>query len=230
MRRELSFSSLVLLLLASACEGPLDVSVAETEPRSGLVALWAGEGDTNDSLGLHHGLSAGGSAFVPGRSGHALQLSGDTVRVAGAELPVLTRSTIDFWIRPDETIDRSLAKTVFVCSRGPYSTWTGFENGTGRFEVRLPIGTSLFSTRTEWRAGQWHRITVTFDGATHVLYVDGSAEASASGGKGMLANDNDLLFGHPSAWFAGAVDEVAVYDRALEVYELPPPEASRATL
>jgi alpha-tubulin suppressor-like RCC1 family protein len=221
--------SLVFLPILLGCVGPAEPGAITQRLQSGAVALWKGEGDAADSVGAHHGLASENLAFVSGQSGQAFDLSRGHVRVAGAMFPVLAQSTVDFWLRPDVTIDASLASTRYVWSRGSYTSWIAFENRTGKLEVRLPGGGSLMSARSVWPMREWRRITVTYDGATHVLYVDGASEAALASEKGLLANDNDLVFGHASAslCFEGALDEVAVYDRALSPDEpaLPGPVA-----
>jgi hypothetical protein len=74
-------------------------------------------------------------------------------------------------------------------------------------------------------AGEWHHVVVSYDGAHALLYLDGHRVGQVDE-TGALRLDGDLYVGHrPTATelpanFIGAIDEVAVYDHALESAEI----------
>jgi hypothetical protein len=208
---------------------------AGTVTASGLVALWKGEFNHNDSVGGYHAQPVGLPAWSDGYTGQAFFVSTERhpdlrdvfrpnngahhLRVPGT-FPRLTTFTVDFWVQPYVFVSPDTDVTEFVFSRGSFRNWMGFQNRTGKLEVRLPDGNSMLTIRNIWRGWDWHRVSLTFDGSSYSLYVDGVREASAPGDTSMLDRDDDLLFGHPTYGFSGALDEVAIYNRALEPREL----------
>jgi hypothetical protein len=145
--------------------------------------------------------------------------SQDHLRVPST-FPRLTRFTIDFWVQPHPSVGTDLQVGEFVLSRGSFRNWIGFQNRTGKLEVRLPDGNSLLSVRNYWKGWEWHRVSLTFDGTSYSLYVDGVREAWAPGNTSMLDNDDELLFGRATYGYSGGLDEVAIYNRALQPHEL----------
>jgi hypothetical protein len=72
--------------------------------------------------------------------------------------------------------------------------------------------------------GAWHHIAATFDGETGRLYLDGRMIGETAAAAPLLLA-GDLFIGHRPIGempvsFRGAIDEVAVYDQALEGREL----------
>jgi hypothetical protein len=74
-------------------------------------------------------------------------------------------------------------------------------------------------------AGGWHHVAGTFDGGRITVYIDGNpaATAAAAGAVSAAAGANLMIAAGPfgaTAPFAGAVDEVRVYSRALPAAEI----------
>lgn len=72
--------------------------------------------------------------------------------------------------------------------------------------------------------GRWVHLAGTFDGQTMRLYVDGKLAGTMERLGPAKPNDHYLVIGsyevkHP-AFFAGLVDEVRLYDRALSAEEV----------
>jgi hypothetical protein len=78
--------------------------------------------------------------------------------------------------------------------------------------------------------GEWHYIAYTYDQKTHKLYVDGAMKASSTVGT-MAGQYRMLELGRwyggyptpgasPNQFFQGSVDDVRVYNRALEESEV----------
>ena len=69
----------------------------------------------------------------------------------------------------------------------------------------------------------WTHLATTFDGAVVRLYVNGALAASTSVSGSMAASTGVLRIGGNSIWgewFAGLIDEVRVYNRALSAGEI----------
>jgi len=72
---------------------------------------------------------------------------------------------------------------------------------------------------------EWTHLAGTYDGNAVKLYVNGQLEVEdTSGGVGMLQDANDLSIGNRSDGndraFAGTIDDVRVYSRALSAAEV----------
>ena len=69
----------------------------------------------------------------------------------------------------------------------------------------------------------WTHLAVTYDGTTLRLYVNGSQVGSRAVASPLLTSTGVLRFGGNSVWgefFAGRIDEVRLYNRALAVAEI----------
>ena len=82
------------------------------------------------------------------------------------------------------------------------------------------------TTTVPW--GTWHHVAVTYDGATWRLFVDGQLDAQSTA-DATPRHDSIQHFalgtmmdstGAPQGWLDGALDEVRVWDRALDETEL----------
>ena len=86
-----------------------------------------------------------------------------------------------------------------------FGTWTG--------------ATNLATTPASYNDGAWHQMVATQSGDGMKLYVDGvlrasNAQTSAQAYTGYWRVGGDTTWG-PQPWFAGTIDEVAVYSTAL---------------
>jgi len=84
--------------------------------------------------------------------------------------------------------------------------------GTGRF------GSSLGS-QTVITDDNWHRVGLTWDGSTRILYVD-DVEVAKDTQAGLVGSQGGLYIGagkvlEPGSFFSGLIDDVRIYDRAV---------------
>ena len=76
--------------------------------------------------------------------------------------------------------------------------------------------------------GQWHNVVGTYDGSSVRLYLDGQLVGSGTPDTASIAyglpTSNDLLIGDYGGCsgldFSGSIDEVKVFDRALDPHEI----------
>jgi hypothetical protein len=69
----------------------------------------------------------------------------------------------------------------------------------------------------------WSHVAATYDGVTHVLYINGTQVASVSRSGKIGASSRPLRIGGNAVfgeWFSGTIDEVRVYSRALTAGEI----------
>jgi hypothetical protein len=80
-------------------------------------------------------------------------------------------------------------------------------------------------------AGTWYHVAASYDGVTMRLYLNGVLEASVASSRSMVNTTHPLRIGNISdtaaEYFAGSIDEVAVFGRALTADEVKEAYQSR---
>lgn len=228
-------------IMLSAMVG-LVLMVATGLAEDGLVNHWKLDGNYKDSVGTNHARAVhtdvkGSPAWETGRIGKAVTL-GDPVLipypkisgpglVTSAECPNMNTFTVSWWWRPD------VLSGYVAGGNGP--RWSG-RMGTHHDDVRwngwyfhsseagavycgvtvkkrftprdIPAGTVV--------AGVWQMLTFTYDKGTARFYKDGALIATKAG---MPAPIRWRGF-HMTHWFNGGLDDVRLYDRALDGAEV----------
>ena len=212
---------------------------------AGLVAAYgfdAGSGSSAaDSSGKGNGGSISGAAWnAGGRYGSALSFDGvnDWVTVPDASTLDLTDGmTLEAWVRP--SMLGGWRTVVFKERPGGMVYGLFADQGGSRPLGQVVIGSERNATGTSaLPLNAWTHLAATFDGSTTRLFVNGVLAGSASGAGAMAASTGVLRIGGNSVWaewFAGLIDEVRVYNRALTAAEIqqdmqtrvsgPPPPA-----
>jgi len=122
-----------------------------------------------------------------------------------------------------------VAKGASACQAASYGLYTGVKGGL-EFYVSTNQGLSWTLSpdagQSVWN-GQWHNVVGTYDGSTVRLYVDGQQVGSGAPDTAPIAyglpTSNDLMIGDYrgcSLDFSGSIDEVKIFDRALEPLEI----------
>ena len=141
--------------------------------------------------------------------------------------------SIELWVNIPET--ESCAERVVFIGRhdGTPAWWVGCRDGniTAAFSLRDSVGNRTdLSGGPALNDGEWHHVVAVHDGANSLvqLYVDGSLATSAvtsfTGGwvshKEINIGYYNVSSGPPYYYFAGTLDEIAVYNRALPSNEI----------
>ena len=192
----------------------------------GLIAAYSfdeGSGTTlADRNGHGHtGTLAGPTWTTAGRNGGGLSFDGvdDSVRINDhAELDLTLGMTLEAWVLPT-TLGNTWRTVVFKeqAAHMTYALYASTDDGrpTGQAYVggeRDARGPSAIATAT------WTHLAATYDGAAVRLYVNG-AEVRAQAAAGSMATSTGpvKLGGNAiwNEWFAGTIDDVRIYNRAL---------------
>ncbi len=218
-----------LFVSATGAPGPLP---------PGLVALWSGDGDGNDSAGGNPATLTDIS-FVDGKVGQAFSFNGASSCIkipASRSLDVGAGDgfTITAWIKPADV--QGLHPIIQWSGNNPLNLWIGirpFENGVLRGDITDAGGNHfLVSHPGVLVSGVFQHIAFTYDKADGVgtLYVNGVIVARRDLDSQLVANTRgDLWFSQidksPGNWstgraFAGLMDEIAIYNRALTASEI----------
>ncbi|MBB5350429.1 hypothetical protein HNR46_000653 [Haloferula luteola] len=188
-----------------------------------VAALYHFDGHPRSSVGLLHGQASGGPTYVEGHIGQAIALDGTNDYV---QLPAEVTSgpgfTFGAWVRWD---GGSSWQRIFDFGAGSssYAFLTPYSgSATCRFAMLAPgaSGEVRLESSTPLRTGVWTYVTVTMDGTTAKLYLDG-VEADSTDlpltPADLAATSNYLGKSQFSSdpYFNGLIDEVHLFHRAL---------------
>jgi hypothetical protein len=185
-------------------------------------------GGTRDSVGTNHGTvnngPTSGPGAIPGDPSASMTFDGvnDYVRTARQ---VSDNFSLELWFNSTQGIGTG---TTWTSGAGLLDANTaGVSNdfgislnangrvlaGTGNADTTIQSGTGL-------NDGKWHHVVFTRVRASGalVLYVDGQQVATGTGGTNALTASANIDFGRlqtAANYFAGSIDEVAIYNVAL---------------
>jgi concanavalin A-like lectin/glucanase superfamily protein/fibronectin type III domain protein len=202
---------------------------AKPPPASSLVGAWsfdAGSGTTaTDSSGRgNNGTLNGATWQTSGRFGGAISFNGAGGNVSvpdNASLDLTNASTLEAWIYP--TSAPAFAAVVAKERTGgglPY----GLESASGVSDAYVNTGGNATArSSSALPVSSWTHLAQTYDGAAVRLYVNGALAASTPATGSLLNSTDPLRIGGDQTWgewFAGRIDEVRIYSRALSQGEI----------
>ncbi len=202
----------------------------------GLVAFWRFDEGTGtiayDNFGSSDG-TISGAAYVPGHQGAALTFDGIDDKVFGTwNQPFGSEVTLMAWFRSpgggennprlvefsDETGHSGQSCAIVFEPTGGLRAWVTDE-ATGQ------RGGQVDTSEEIWGDNQWHLATFTYDGTTGRLYVDEGLIISGSDSPTSDIQDGLtwVVGGYyidTNNTFSGSIDEVAIFNRKLELDEI----------
>jgi hypothetical protein len=207
-------------------------SYSFTSTLNDIWALYAFEGNAQDSSGNGHDGTASAVSYVAGKVGsQAAQFNGTNSYVslpAGLVSP-LNDFSVSAWVKSDAN---STWSRVFDFGSGS-GTYMFLTLASGDNTVRYAITTNSWSAEQPLTnssllsTGIWHHVAVTLSGSTGVLYIDGAAVATNSGmtlKPASLGSTTQNYLGksqYPDdPYLAGSVDDFRIYARALSAAEV----------
>jgi len=200
---------------------------------TGLIGAWGfeeGAGSTTADVSGNNlnGTLANTTWSTAGKYGKALSFNGTNawVTVADNALLRLTNGmTVEAWVRPTATSTDWSAAVIkerpsglsyaLYATDGAAKPPAGYINRSGS-DVSA-AGTSVLPLNT------WANLAVTYDAATIRMYVNGTQVGSRAQTGSITTSTSPLRFGGDSVWgewFTGLIDEVRIYNRALNVTEI----------
>ena len=205
-------------------------AAATAAAASGLVAAYGfeeGAGTTvGDASGLGNaGVISGATWVTAGRYGKALSFNGTSSLVTvndAAALHLTTGMTLEAWVRPSASGSwRStlLKETSSGLAYGLYAS-----DASSRPSGLIHTGADTSVTGPAAIAlNAWTHLAASYDGTTLKLYVNGAQAASRAASGSVATSTNPLRLGGNTIWgeyFAGVIDEVRIYNRALSAAEI----------
>jgi glucose/arabinose dehydrogenase len=138
---------------------------------------------------------------------------------SSASLNLTSAVTVEAWAKP--AVMPGVGNTGTLAMKAtdpPYSYWLQVtDNDRAKFGVGVGGVNRPISAGGVVAPGSWYHLVGTYDGTTERLYVNGALVASQplTGALGTVAGNFRIGTTRSSEWFNGAIDEVAVYNKAL---------------
>ena len=213
----------------------LAVPPTPTDPGAeGLVAYYPLDADAGDASGNGlDGAVMGETQPTDGASGGAMLFDGDGdyIEVAhNALLDITGPISLSLWIRPDaEDPEGKGTETAPMAKAGstaspPWSWQVRYGWGSPKPYMAFTFNTSPRAwayVNQNLAQGEWHHIACSADGQTLTAYLNGLATESTPMGA-ITSSPTPVLIG-TDGWscdWIGAIDEVAIYNRALSAEEM----------
>jgi len=219
-----------LLPLLFGCGGKS--STAPTAfPTQGLLAFLPFDTDASDQSGngndgtLLGGATASGMLVLGDNTDDCLSLPAST-------MDGLTDFTVAAWLRIDTLRNESheIISAANAAEDNDFDLW--YREHTDEWAVGVNSGNEVISADTRIEDGGWHHVAITRTGGDLRLYQDGAASGSAvsQSAEALEIDPGGLIFGQDQdsvggdfeadqCW-AGAVDNLRIYDRALSASEI----------
>jgi hypothetical protein len=201
--------------------------------KTNLVALYALDGNANDASGKgNNGIVNGTGTWVPGKINQALQFDGTSTYVdcgKGASLNLTDEVTITAWIKMDFTAgDRKIAGNQDGTTGGyKFGIYT---NNMIEFEIRTSANAGTLSRNaaggTALQQGVWYHVAGVYSSKGQYIrtYVYGNLDRELLTTALLGSSTGTFKLGREpfsaSYYWLGAMDDVAVYNRALSPEEI----------
>ncbi len=200
---------------------PFAVVACQPAP-AGLLAWWRGETNAADELGQHNGTLHGGVTFTNGYIGSAFSFDGQSGYVDLGTWSPGSRWTVEAWVSSAtfQSGRRGLVSAYQSCM-----DWgIALQDGQFMATIRQPGGCSYgVPSGVFAQTGLWYHVAETVDGTNAIVYVNGVAYGTNAVEPNYVGTTAGLRLGSSvccGEYFAGLIDEAAVYDRALSAAEI----------
>jgi outer membrane protein assembly factor BamB len=240
---------MITLLLVGALSSAIHIQSAKTS-ENGLVGWWKFDESSGttayDSSGSNnHGFLTDGPTWASGKIGEALSFDGtdDYVNVPDSDSLDLTEAlTATMWFKPAITItpDNPWFYSLLMKWHGIGDQWrTGYgiqikEEGKISFLRGHGSGeaSGIGGIAHTWIANEWYHVAITYDASlpsgNGKIYVNGVFESQddetrpiAINTLSLCINNDPFELWHPQVkFFPGVIDDVRIYNRALNEEEI----------
>lgn len=206
-----------------------------------MISWWPGEGTASDVLGSHHGTPTGGIRFVGGMVGRCFSFDGVDDAVTAVPFNTLADTfTIEFWVLPtgerastpesvNDISGTSGQRYALYPQHGQHYSLDGAcagvsvgINGVSVFEHTSGYLPSLLVY--DRALTNWTHIAVVYQNKQPELYINGMAVRTGLTSQQVHVYASGAFGGDTEhggyGYYAGLLDEVSIYDRALVADEI----------
>jgi len=179
------------------------------------VCQWKFDGNANDSSAYsRNGTENGGPTYASGYDGQAIVLDGiDDYVVYSFAQQTWSAYTVAVWVRTD-TLGQDQYSSVFNNN----SSGADFQidvDGADNYRYR-GTAAGLFGAVS----ASWIHLAATCDGSNTTLYYNGISVGTVAAADTVFGRFAVGVNRNTANWFAGSVDDVRIYDRALSPAEI----------
>ena len=131
--------------------------------------------------------------------------------------------TLEAWVKPSTLGGWRTAMLKETASGLAYALYVNDDVARPAAYVNLGAADRTAAGTTAVSTTDWTHLAATFDGATLRLYVNGVLARSVAMSGAIAQSGGALRIGGNNVWgefFAGVIDEVRVYNRALSATEI----------
>jgi glucose/arabinose dehydrogenase len=215
---------------ATGAPATVPVTLTVSPPSTGLVGAWGFNETTGTTVAdasgnANAGTVSGATRSTAGRFAGALSFDGvnDSVLVADANsLDLRTSMTLSAWVRPSVGGDWRTVLLKEQPGQLVYALYSSTDNNRPSGHI-YTNGDMALGGPAVLPVNTWSHLAMTWDGLTRRLYVNGTQVASGALTGTAALSASPLRIGGNSIWgewFAGLIDEVRIYNRALSAAEI----------
>ncbi len=225
-----------ILSLASLVTGPQNATADCLPPPSGLWHWWLADGNALDNAGTNNGTLAGGVSYAAGEVGTSFNLNGTNGYVSVGSGINPTQFTLSAWIYlTSYNTTNGFSAIITKIHNVPGHYYMNFEfrvESNGRLHLHIPNGSSwpYVESATVLSTNQWYFVTGTYDGSIAKLFINGIQDPNQYSGS-YAQDDSSVQIGARldlddgnvvvlDGFFAGKIDEVSIFNRALTSSEI----------
>ena len=199
-----------LLLTGISCKKD---TPASPYPKDGLISYFG----FNDTVADKQNYATMGTAkfsYVTGISGKAVQFNGvdEALEFIPTAPVVNTKISISFWYKTAEA-----GFTKFFISGNGFRVGTAL--GSVGFHINAPNTDNAHSNAN--LPNQWTHVVGTYDGTSIQIYVNGVWVATTINSGSISGFNSSMMLGvYQAVYWAGSIDELYIYNRALSPAEV----------
>jgi prepilin-type N-terminal cleavage/methylation domain-containing protein len=187
----------------------------------------------NDSYGSNNGILKNdcpsiSPSWIVGKIGNALSFNGSSNNILvydSVNLNFTTSMSVSAWIKWNINPSTGAAYATIVNKNGDsqYRLQHNATNSRFEFGIRTNAGDRYATSTTIPVVGVWYHLVGTWDGTLVKIYINGVLEQTVSRAGTIVASTSPFKIGSSSLdarWFNGIIDEVMVWNRALDQQEI----------
>ena len=204
-------------------------------PSTDATGWWAGDGNPYDLVQTNVALLRNGAGYASGAVGRSFAFDGTNQY---AEVPSSSGIafsgpfTVEGWINYDHLYG---VYGSVICAKGRDAEaavdWALAVSSSYNLRPHvntLDSGWTYFDGSTTLQPGTWYHVAMVYDGTTLTVYVNGVSDGSADLSGDVQVTSGSLRIGayapingsSSKCFFPGKIDELTVYNRALEAPEI----------
>jgi hypothetical protein len=198
---------------------------------TGLAAAYSfseGSGSitADKSANGNTGNISGATWSTAGKFGRALSFNGTSARVTvadSASLDLTTGFTLMAWVQPSAAGAWRTIVMKEAAGNLAYSLYANTDTNTPGAWFETSSGTRFMTGNSVLPLGVWSHVAATYNGSVLRIYVNGTQAGSKNVTGSINVTLQALQIGGNSVWgeyFAGLIDEVRIYHRALTAAEI----------